>query len=73
LPQHALDNRLGDLSYGVFLNHFLIQWVLVGEPFGITAMAVYLAISLCMSALTQNLIERPILHWRQRLRIKEAS
>lgn len=24
LPQRALDNRLGDLSYGVFLNHFLL-------------------------------------------------
>ncbi|MGH8807151.1 MAG: acyltransferase family protein [Noviherbaspirillum sp.] len=68
LPQHALDNRLGDLSYGVFLNHFLIQWAFLGEPVGIRALLFYLATCIAMSALTQYLVERPVLQWRRNLR-----
>lgn len=72
LPQHSLDNRLGDLSYGVFLNHFLIQWALVGQPVGFGEMVVYLAISLLLSALTQRLVERPVLRWRRGLRVDKG-
>lgn len=73
LPQHALDNRLGDLSYGVFLNHFLIQWALVGQPAGSAAFAVYLVASLLLSALTQRLVERPVLRWRRNLRASREA
>ncbi len=73
LPQHPLDNRLGDLSYGVFLNHFLIQWAFVGEPAGGEALLVYLVASLIVSAFTQYLIERPVLQWRRRLRAQEKQ
>lgn len=68
LPQHSLDNRLGDLSYGVFLNHFLIQWMVVGQPTGLGQIAAYLTLSLMLSMLTQRLVERPVLRWRRRLR-----
>lgn len=73
LPQRPLDNFLGDLSYGVFLNHFLVQWVLVGQPVGKKAFLVYLLASLFISALTQTLIERPVLQWRHRLRVRKAA
>ena len=68
LPQHTLDNRLGDLSYGVFLNHFLIQWGWIGEPSGAAEFSAYLAASIVLSALTQRLVERPVLRWRKGLR-----
>lgn len=71
LPQQNLDNRLGDLSYGVFLNHFLIQWAFVGKPVGFMQMAMYLVVSLLLSALTQRLVERPVLRWRRNLRSKK--
>lgn len=71
LPQRALDNRLGDLSYGVFLNHFLIQWMLVGQPVGQKELAIYLAASVLLSALTQRLVERPVLRWRRNLRTEK--
>lgn len=73
LPQHSIDNRLGDLSYGVFLNHFLTQWAVVGKPAGFRQMAVYLAVSLLLSALIQRLVERPVLRWRRNLRFNKKS
>jgi peptidoglycan/LPS O-acetylase OafA/YrhL len=72
LPQRALDTRLGDLSYGVFLNHFLIQWAVLGEPFGWRATIAYLLCSMSLSLLTQQAIEKPILRWRHRLRRQPA-
>jgi len=73
LPQRSLDNRLGDLSYGVFLNHFLIQWALAGQPVGKRELLAYLAASLVLSALTQRLVERPVLRWRRNLRVEKRS
>ncbi|OWW21692.1 acyltransferase family protein [Noviherbaspirillum denitrificans] len=68
LPQQTWDNRLGDLSYGVFLNHFLIQWAFVGQPLGVRQMVVYLTAAMMLSALIQRLVERPVLRWRRNLR-----
>lgn len=68
LPQRGWDNRLGDLSYGVFLNHFLLQWSLIGLPQSVAAWILYIASSLALSYLTQRLIERPVLQWRKKLR-----
>ena len=68
LPQHGLDNRLGDLSYGVFLNHFLIQWTVTGVPKTAAGWALYLALVVGLSAVTQWLVERPVLAWKKRLR-----
>ncbi|KRB85133.1 acyltransferase family protein [Noviherbaspirillum sp. Root189] len=68
LPQHWLDDRLGDLSYGVFLNHFLIQWLGIGQPTEAGALLVYLLISLLLATLTQRLVEQPVLHLRRKLR-----
>lgn len=73
LPQHTLDNRLGDLSYGVFLNHFLIQWAFAGQPAGAVEMTGYLVASIVLSALTQRLVERPVLRWRRNLRVNKAG
>jgi len=66
--QTKIDNFLGDLSYGVFLNHFLIQWALVGVPTELSTLILYIAYSLVLSALTQFVFEKPILHLRQKFR-----
>jgi peptidoglycan/LPS O-acetylase OafA/YrhL len=73
LPQHALDNRLGDLSYGVFLNHFLIQWTVTGVPTDAAGWALYLVSIIVLSAVTQWLVERPVLAWKRRLRKKSDA
>ncbi len=70
MNQRHWDNRLGDLSYGVFLNHFLIQWGVLGVPSTAPKLAVYIALSIGISYLTQRLVEQPVLKWRKNLRIK---
>jgi peptidoglycan/LPS O-acetylase OafA/YrhL len=70
MKQKTLDARLGDLSYGIFLNHFLIQWILTGVPTSAAGWAAYFGTSIALSALTQRLVERAVLAWRRRLRTR---
>jgi peptidoglycan/LPS O-acetylase OafA/YrhL len=68
--RQRLDAWLGDLSYGIFLNHFLIFWVFdLGQPHHAWQWAVLLAISVIMSAWSQWFIERPVLLWRRKWRV----
>ena len=73
MPQQALDNRLGDLSYGVFLNHFLIQWTVTDVPQTPAGWGLYLTLSIALSAATQWLVERPVLAWKRRLRARAPT
>ncbi|MBR7801489.1 acyltransferase family protein [Undibacterium fentianense] len=69
LKQVAWDNRLGDLSYGVFLNHFFIQWAVLGVPKTLIAWCAYVTLSLSLAWVTQRLVEQPVLLWRRQLRL----
>lgn len=62
------DSLAGDISYGVFLNHFLILWTLY--PQGVTSIQwpVFLAFSIVLSWLSQRLIEQPLIKLRHRFR-----
>ena len=62
------DSLAGDISYGVFLNHFLILWTLY--PQGVTSIQwpVFLALSIVLSWLSQRLIEQPLIKLRHRFR-----
>jgi peptidoglycan/LPS O-acetylase OafA/YrhL len=71
MKQNKIDNWLGDLSYGVFLNHFLLQWFVVGVPKTITEFTIYLILSIVLSMVTQRWAERPILQLRKKLRVKK--
>ncbi len=67
----ALDRLAGDLSYGVFLNHYLILVVIRHFAPEITAPTLFLAtvpISLALSYITFQWVERPIIALRRRLR-----
>jgi len=64
-----LDSWLGNLSYGVFLNHFLIMWsVFGGRVDGPLQLVAFVATSIAFAALTYYAIERPLLSYRHRLR-----
>jgi peptidoglycan/LPS O-acetylase OafA/YrhL len=57
---HAMEGVAGDLSYGVFLNHFLIMWLLPWPSTGSPAYWAALAtLSVAASWVTQRYIERP--------------
>ncbi|WP_158290043.1 acyltransferase [Ramlibacter sp. WS9] len=69
LQTRTLDQAAGDLSYGVFLNHFLLIWLLF--PAGARTPLQLAALALCSVALswaTQHWVEKPVLAWRRRLR-----
>jgi peptidoglycan/LPS O-acetylase OafA/YrhL len=62
----AVDEFLGNLSYGVFLNHFLL--IFVADRFKINYWLLVPIGSLVLSAISYKLIEKPALDWRRRLR-----
>jgi peptidoglycan/LPS O-acetylase OafA/YrhL len=68
---HRIDELLGNISYGVFLNHFVVMYLLRGFwPVAYDAYVVgaVLLLSLLCSGLTYYCVERPALRLRHRLR-----
>jgi peptidoglycan/LPS O-acetylase OafA/YrhL len=64
-----LDALAGDLSYGVFLNHFLLIWLFFPGPQRSPADLAALALaSVLLSFATQRWLERPMLALRRKLR-----
>lgn len=68
------DHAAGDVSYGVFLNHFLLIWLFFPEPERTPLQLTVLALcSVALSWATQHWIEKPVLAWRRRLRTAAAG
>jgi peptidoglycan/LPS O-acetylase OafA/YrhL len=64
-----LDHLAGDVSYGMFLNHFLVLWLLFPAAERSSSQLALVALcSFLLSWATQRLIERPVLAWRRRFR-----
>lgn len=66
------DNLAGDISYGVFLNHFFILWTLFPQGASAAQLPVLLVLSITLAWLTQRYIEKPLLQLRQRFRADTA-
>jgi peptidoglycan/LPS O-acetylase OafA/YrhL len=66
--QNRIDNFAGDISYGVFLNHFFIMWLLYPQGVAPSQLAGFLVFSIALSWLTQRYVERPLLKRRYSLR-----
>ena len=67
----SLDDMLGNLSYGVFLNHFFLIWAMAAV--GITIVELWhwlilITASVALSFVSFVLVERPVLRWRHHLR-----
>lgn len=70
-----MDEFLGNISYGVFLNHFLLIWVFEYFGVGIDApfyVAGLVLASVALAWVSFSLIEQPVLKYRRALRKKEA-
>ena len=66
---YGWDQRLGDWSYGLFLNHFFCMWVLdLATPQTPSQWLTLIACSVILSVLTQRFLERPCVVWRQKRR-----
>jgi len=69
-----LDGAAGDMSYGVFLNHFLLIWLLFPAPGRTPAqLAALAASSVLLSFATQRLLEKPVLALRRQMRREPAG
>lgn len=62
-----LDAWLGQLSYGVFLNHFLLLWLFGwhAHMLSFNDLCLLVGASLLLSTLSFMLLEAPILRWRR--------
>ena len=67
-PPNRWDTKAGDISYGVFLNHFFIMWTLYPQGISVTQLPGFLALCMVFSWLTQIAIEQPLLKLRHRFR-----
>lgn len=66
------DSLAGDISYGVFLNHFLILWTVFPRGVNAAQLPVLLALSIALAWLTQRYMEKPLLRLRHRFRAGTA-
>lgn len=64
-----MDEHLGNISYGVFLNHFLLMWLCSWQaPLAPQSLLALVAASTLVSALTFHFVEKPVLQRRRDLR-----
>ncbi|UVM41805.1 acyltransferase family protein [Pseudomonas brassicacearum] len=71
LKHHRLDEFLGNISYGVFLNHFVVMYVLRAfwpVEFSALIITAVLVLSFAMSGVSYYAVERPALKLRHALR-----
>lgn len=72
LKFHRIDEFLGNISYGVFLNHFVVIYVLHGlwpiTSFDWHRMVAVLVLSFLLSGVSYYWVERPALKLRHALR-----
>jgi len=66
MRRNALDRKIGELSYGVYLIHFPLYLVLLDTVGGPAVLPLTLALALAGAILLYVAIEAPIDRWRQR-------
>ncbi|WP_348539571.1 acyltransferase [Rhizobium sp. rho-1.1] len=66
LKRNRVDDYLGNISYGVFLNHFM--FIFIYQRYGIGLNLFLPVFSVLLSAATFELVESPSIKWRRRLR-----
>lgn len=76
MPTGRIDEVCGNISYGVFLNHFLLIWIFQAWKIDLStaeAIAALIIISIGLSWITYNFIEKPVLVIRRRLRLNQGG
>lgn len=71
LKYHRVDEFLGNISYGVFLNHFVVMYFLRGfwpVPYDAHIVVAVLVLAFALSGVSYYCVERPALALRHRLR-----
>ena len=72
--RHRIDDALGNVSYGVFLNHYLVMWVFFdSRVVGLAGALAYLVIAVTIATAMYLLVERPVLDFRHRVRARRVA
>ncbi len=71
--RQPFDEFLGNISYGVFLNHMFIKWAVFGSSVVGVQVVGYLGLSIVLATVLYYGVERPILRARKDLRPNEKS
>lgn len=72
--RHSLDEAIGNLSYGVFLNQYLVKWAFFGgQVSGLRNVVAYLATLLFIAVVMYFVVEKPILGFRRKLRTRTSN
>jgi peptidoglycan/LPS O-acetylase OafA/YrhL len=72
--RRALDDAIGNLSYGVFLSHFLVMWTVFDQHVDEWRdTTVYLVLSMFTALVMFAAVERPVLAFRHALRKRAAT
>ncbi len=70
----SADTALGNASYGIFLNHFLLIWMLgLEQPRHLHQWLTLVLSSIALAVITQYLFERPVLQLRRNWRKKDQN
>lgn len=74
LPRRAWDSRLGDLAYGIFLNHMTVQLFLFTRlPVTTPTIVLYVALTIVMAFVLFRVVEQPVVAMRYTLRAAKAK
>lgn len=68
IKQSKIDKLLGNLSYGIYLNHFFIMYLMPETPKFLIQRVVYIGLSIVLAYLSYKFFEAPIMQWRYRIR-----
>jgi peptidoglycan/LPS O-acetylase OafA/YrhL len=73
-----LDEFFGNISYGIFLNHYIIIWIIqyLYQDYGFlhkNGMILMVAVSALFAWLSYRFVEMPALRWRRNLRYTANS
>lgn len=68
-----LDHLLGSLSYGIYLNHYQIKYVMRMQPINLGDRLVFFSISIVLALVAYVLIEKPLTTIRRDIRERQQK
>lgn len=75
--QSAFDDAIGNVSYGLFLNHTIVislaQANFAIEQFDLQQALAVVAIGTVAAILSNHLVEKPVIEWRRKIRYRTGA
>lgn len=72
LKTGKIDQFLGNLSYGMYLNHFFIMYIMKQIPADGFSRAICVIASVAFSIVSYYIVEKPMTHIRKKYRLSKC-